>query len=194
MSAGLAVERFQLSTGVPQHFFDSRAPDIARACLAMARRFARGGRLLVFGTGAAATDAQHVAVEFMHPVIVGKRALPAVALNNDTAAVTAHLPAGADDRVAMLIGALGRAGDILMGIESVAGGDAIARGVAVARARGMLTLVLAGQAGAAAAAQADFVFLVPESDPFVVQEVHETLYHVLWELVHVFFENGVADG
>ena len=54
----------------------------------MALRFHRGGKLVVFGTGAASTDAQHVAVEFVHPVIVGKRALPAISLTSDAATVT----------------------------------------------------------------------------------------------------------
>ncbi|MFD0540472.1 SIS domain-containing protein [Actinomadura luteofluorescens] len=61
---------------------------IAAACHAMAARFHAGGRLLTFGTGAAATDAQHVAVEFVHPVIVGKRALPALSLTGDVATLT----------------------------------------------------------------------------------------------------------
>ena len=60
----------------------SAAPELARACHAMAGRFARGGRLLAFGSGCAAADAAHVVVEFAHPVIVGKRALPAMRLDD----------------------------------------------------------------------------------------------------------------
>src|SRR5579864_4067861 len=58
-------------------FFRTEAPRLAEACREMSRRFLAGGRLLAFGRGAAATDGQHVSVEFVHPVIVGKRALPA---------------------------------------------------------------------------------------------------------------------
>ncbi|MFL6059501.1 MAG: phosphoheptose isomerase, partial [Rubrobacteraceae bacterium] len=61
-------------------FFKSEAPRLAEACHEMSRRFLAGGRLLAFGNGSAATDAQHVSVEFVHPVIVGKRALPALDL------------------------------------------------------------------------------------------------------------------
>src|SRR5258708_596165 len=64
------------------------AERVARACYAMAERFHRDGKLIVFGNGGAGTDAQHVAVEFVHPVIVGKRALPAISLTNDVATVT----------------------------------------------------------------------------------------------------------
>src|SRR5438128_12218032 len=77
--------RFEQSMSVPEAFFASEAGRIAEACWAMARRFHQGGRLLAFGNGAWATDAQHVSVEFVNQVIVGKRALQAVALTNDSA-------------------------------------------------------------------------------------------------------------
>src|SRR4028118_788990 len=65
------------------HFFEREAPRLAEACHKMSRRFLARGRLLAFGNGSAATDAQHVSVEFVHPVIVGKRALPALDLGTD---------------------------------------------------------------------------------------------------------------
>ena len=64
-------------------FFEVEAPRLAQACHEMSRRFLAGGRLLAFGNGSAASDAQHVSVEFVHPVIVGKRALPALDLGPD---------------------------------------------------------------------------------------------------------------
>src|SRR5919198_709584 len=84
----LVQTRFEQSMAVPEAFFAAEAGRIAEACWAMARRFHAGGRLLAFGNGAWATDAQHVSVEFVHPVIVGKRALPALALTNDSAALS----------------------------------------------------------------------------------------------------------
>src|ERR671912_2813936 len=66
-----------------ESFFEAEAPRLAEACHEMSRRFLAGGRLLAFGNGSAATDAQHVSVEFVHPVIVGKRALPALDLGPD---------------------------------------------------------------------------------------------------------------
>ena len=136
---------------------------IALACHAMARAFARGGTLLAYGVDAAETDAAHIAVEFMHPVIVGKRALPALAPPND-------------------VYALMRPGDIAVGIDSEAR-DFLDQ----AQSRGLMTISFD-------AGPADFEFTVPSDDPFVRQEVHETTYHVLWELVHVFFEHpGLLD-
>ncbi|MFN2431844.1 MAG: SIS domain-containing protein [Gemmatimonadota bacterium] len=208
----LVVERFARSIEVPQHFFESQADAVSLACCQMARRFQLGGRLLVFGEGAAATDAQHVAVEFVHPVLVGKRALPAVALPNDVAVLTGGGPAaGAESAFADALGILGRPNDMAMGISGGAGSPRVLRGLERAREMGLLTLALLGAAAGGTGEgggpecgwrssadgtvsegggeQTSFVFAVSSSDPLVVQEVHETLYHVLWELVHVFFEH-----
>src|SRR5262249_50296400 len=75
------TEKLEARNQLLEGFFDLEAPRLAVACRAMAARFERGGRLLAFGRGAYSTDAQHVSVEFVHPVIVGKRALPALDLS-----------------------------------------------------------------------------------------------------------------
>src|SRR5438105_15491714 len=92
--AALVAARFEQSMSVPETFFASEAGRIAEACWAMARRFHQGGRLLAFGNGAWATDAQHVSVEFVHPVIGGKRALPAMPLTNASATLSALIAGG----------------------------------------------------------------------------------------------------
>ena len=159
-------------------FFEREQERLARACHDMARTFSRGGTLIAFGTGAAATDAAHVAVEFMHPVIVGKRALPALALTNDATGAAA-------------LGGLTGSGDIALAICHGPPEPALERFLAGARETGALTLAF-GAAGSLP--EADHAFAVPSDDPDVVQEVHETAYHVLWELVHVFFEHpGLLD-
>src|SRR5579875_2974438 len=94
--ARLVAKRFEMSTSVPKTFFEAEAGKIAEACWAMAKRFHRGGRLLAFGNGSSATDAQHVSVEFVHPVIVGKRALPALALTNEGATLSGLMSSEAD--------------------------------------------------------------------------------------------------
>lgn len=170
----IAEQRFAASIDVPTRFFEAEADRIARACLEMARRFNRGGRLLVFGESAAATDAHHVAVEFVHPVLVGKRALPALAVGGDVVASLA---------------VLGRDSDIALGIAGSGLAAPLAAGLAHARAMEMLTIALVGAAGHPPD-DVDFVFAVPTSDTMLVQEVHEMTYHVLWELVHVFLDHG----
>jgi D-sedoheptulose 7-phosphate isomerase len=121
-------------------FFDGEAERIARLCLLLAERFVAGGRLLaVGGSPQTWSDAHHVAVEFVHPVIVGKRALPALAVSQEDVAL------------------LQRREDVVITFEP---------------------LTVAHES-----------FMPPVDDPFIVQELGETLYHVLWELVHVFLEH-----
>jgi len=166
--AALLSERTECNT----RFFEESADGLARVCHLMAERFARGGRLIAFGRSPAArSDARHVAVEFVHPVIVGKRALPAVAF-------------------------AGEGGDLSAQVSLIAAADDVAMGfgadcddpIAVARSRGCLTIAFAPTG-------AEWEFEPPTSDPYVRQELVETLYHVLWELVHVFFEHrGLLEG
>src|SRR5438132_12721243 len=115
----LVTARFEQSMSTPEAFFTAESEKIAEACWAMARRFHQGGRLLAFGNGAWATDAQHVSVEFVHPVIVGKRALPALALTNDSATLSG-LMAGGDTEMpfARQLKVLARPQDIPMGFSS----------------------------------------------------------------------------
>ena len=184
MSVGPALSPERLSAGISgreralESFFEREQERLARACHELARAFSRGGTLVAFGTGAAATDAAHVAVEFMHPVIVGKRALPAVALTNDATGAARG-------------GSLAGAGDIALAISHGAPDPALERFLDGARSRGAITFAFGAEGSAPVA---DHVFAVASGDPDIVQEVHETAYHVLWELVHVFFESpGLLD-
>lgn len=171
------------------------AGTVAEACLAVARAFRAGGRLLVFGTGTAATDAQHVSVEFMHPVIVGKRALPAFSLAADSATVSGLTRAlGPDAVFAHQLRVLGRAQDIAIGISGDGDCPSVVQGLAAARAVGMTTLALVGGDGGEIAARklADHHLIVRSDDNRVVKEGHVTLYHLLWELTHAYLEQPHA--
>ncbi len=156
-------------------FFEENAERIARLCHSMAERFARGGRLVAFGESPAdRSDVRHVAVEFVHPVIVGKRALPAVGLASEGGSLT--------DQVRLLV----EQDDIAIAFG--AQGAETARALRLAGERGCLTIAFAPVG-------AQWEFPPPVDDPFVQQELVETLYHVLWELVHVFFEHrGLLEG
>ncbi len=187
----LVTRRFEQSMSIPQAFFAAESGKIAQACWAMARRFHQGGRLLAFGNGAWATDAQHVSVEFVHPVIVGKRALPALALTNDSATLSGGLPGdGTTTAFAHLLKVLGRPQDIAMGFSPDGNCQNIVTALTEAKHRGMLTLgLVGGDGGLLKQNKLDFCFVVQTRDPLTLQETHEMLYHVLWELVHVFFEH-----
>jgi len=157
----------------------------------MAVRFHRGGKLIVFGNGGTATDAQHVVVEFVHPVIVGKRALPAISLTNDPATLTGIARSDGFEAVfAAQLRLLASPEDIALGL-SVDGRCANVReALREASGMGLLTVALTGGDGGDIARDgaADHVLVAGGTDPCVVKEVHVTTYHILWELVHVFFE------
>ncbi len=182
---------FAQSISVPERFFAASTEEIAAACWAMAKRFHQRGRLIAFGNGAWATDAQHVAVEFVHPVIVGKRALPALALTNDGALVSGlELSNGGGIPFARQLAVLARTNDIAFGFSSDGNCANVVTALMQAKRQGLLTMALTGGDGGVMCKSAlDFCFVVPSANPFVVQETHETLYHILWELVHIFFEH-----
>ena len=136
----------------------------------MASRFARGGKLLACGLRHAMTDAQHVAVEFVHPVVVGKRALPAWDVSH---------------RSCPSLIALTRPEDIVMAFDPSGTDPGLERSLEAVRARGAQTFALAGR-------HADYAIDIVDPDPFIHQEIVEILYHVLWETVHVFLEHGAT--
>jgi D-sedoheptulose 7-phosphate isomerase len=148
-------------------FFRREAPRLAEACREMSGRFLRGGRLLAFGRGPYATDAQHVSVEFVHPVIVGKRALPALDLS------VLFRP---------WLAAILHPEDIVLGFGPPEGDPEIWSTLQEAHSKGAMTFALPGVAGSYAVEAAT-------ADPFLHQEMIEILYHTLWETVHVFFEH-----
>ena len=168
---------YQLATQIEQRllernrvfeeFFQREAVRLAEACREMSERFLRGGRLLAFGRGPYATDAQHVSVEFVHPVIVGKRALPALDLS-------------------ILFGpwlrTILRPEDIVMGFGPPEGDPAVWAALQEAHTHDAMTFALPGTEGSYAVQAAT-------EDPFMHQEMIEILYHTLWETVHVFFEH-----
>ena len=167
-AAELLLERNPLC----RNFFSIEAPRLALACQQMAERFLKGGRLLAFGRGPYATDAQHVSVEFVHPVIVGKRALPALDLS------MAFRP---------WLDALVRPEDMVMGFGPPEGHPEVEAALDAAEARGAMTFALPGERGSYHCRTPDC--RAGTRDPFIHQEVIEILYHTLWETVHVFFEH-----
>jgi D-sedoheptulose 7-phosphate isomerase len=175
----------------PGRLLAQEAGLVAAACRDMAKRFQDGGRLIVFGNDGASADAQHVAVEFVHPVIVGKRALPAFSLGNDVATMTAVANrAGFAEVFSHQLAVVAEPRDIALGISPDGRCENVRRGLAQAHATGLLTVALTGGDGGPIAAEpgVDHMLIARSDDPCVVKEIHVTIYHVLWELVHVFFE------
>ena len=181
-----------------RRYFGAEAGRLAELCHRMAERLARGGRLIALGVSPQArSDARHVAVEFVHPVIVGKRALPALAVTAEGGPLLDQLELAVEP------------GDTVMAFE---GGESAAA-VRASRERGCLTVAFesAGaewqlepdgvEGGHRPPSQPDGVeggHRPPSQPPmgaFVRQELAEAPYHLLWELVHVFFDHrGLLEG
>jgi D-sedoheptulose 7-phosphate isomerase len=160
-------ERLLERNQVSEEFFSREAQRLALASREMAERFLQGGRLLAFGGGPYATDAQHVSVEFVHPVIVGKRALPALDLSF---------------LFRSWLDAILRPEDMVMGFGPPEGDPEAWSALRAAQARGAMTFALPGIEGS-------YAIKAASHHPFIHQEIVEVLYHVLWETVHVFFEH-----
>ncbi|HEY4440768.1 MAG TPA: SIS domain-containing protein [Candidatus Elarobacter sp.] len=166
------AHRLRARDAVMRAFFAREAPRLARAAREIAARFERGGRLYAFGQGPYATDAAHVSVEFIHPVIVGKRALPALDASRAPEAIAEAL-IGPDD-VALAFG-------------PPEGDPRDLRALGIAARKGAYTLAWPGD-------DADFAVDAPSDDAHVHQEAFELLGHTLYESVHVFLEHGRALG
>ncbi|GLW09266.1 phosphoheptose isomerase [Microtetraspora sp. NBRC 13810] len=183
------IEEACESRAAPHRALALDAERIALACRDMAQRFHAGGRLLTFGNGTAAADAGHLAVEFSHPVGVGKRALPAISLAGDAAAVTGLARLGGQAAAfSAQLRLLGGPGDVAVGIVAGDPCENVRTALAAARELGMLTVALTGQA--TAGVTADHLLAAGSDDPLITRELHVTTYHLLWELVHMFFEHS----
>jgi D-sedoheptulose 7-phosphate isomerase len=167
LAARLAA-RLRERNALLRPFFAREALPLARAAQAIAERFDRGGRLYAFGRGPYATDAAHVSVEFIHPVIVGKRALPAL----DASAAPGPI-----------LDALAGADDVALAFGPPEGDRELLDALDVAAARGAFTVAWPGTGAAYAVAS-------PSDDAHVHQEAFEVLGHTLYESAHVFLEHA----
>jgi D-sedoheptulose 7-phosphate isomerase len=174
------------SAATSETFFTAEADRIVACCRAMAAAFDAGCRLFVMGNGGSACDAQHVAVEFMHPIIEKRPPLPALALATDTALLTA---VGNDQDFSLAFSEqlrlLARTGDIALGISTSGKSANVTRALGVARDLGLLTVGFTGRDGGRMADLCDHYFTVPSFSIHRIQETHATLLHVVWDLIHV---------
>ena len=174
------------SMSTKEEFFTESAERIAECCAAMVRAFDAGQRLFVMGNGGSSCDAQHVAVEFMHPIIEKRPALPVLALTTDTALLTA---VGNDQDFSLAFAKqlrlLGRPGDMALGISTSGKSANVNRALKTAREMGMLTVGFSGRDGGRMPDTCDYCFTVPSFSIHRIQETHETLLHIMWDLIHV---------
>jgi D-sedoheptulose 7-phosphate isomerase len=157
---------------------------IVAAAAAIRRAFAGGGRLLAFGNGGSAADAQHLASELVGRFARERAAMAALALTADTSALTSISNDYGYDRVfARQVEGLGRPGDVALGITTSGASRNVVAALEAAKAHGLTTIALTGRDGGAAGAAADIHVNVPEASTARVQEVHRTIIHAICELI-----------
>jgi D-sedoheptulose 7-phosphate isomerase len=167
------------SVEMKEKFFVKYATEIESLSKEMAERFLRGHKLLTMGNGGSLCDALHFAVEFTHPIIE-KRAATDVAtmtaISNDTDYARVFV-----DQLRLL----GQPGDIALAVSTSGKSPNLIYALEEARKKQMLTVAWAGKDGGRFPEVADYCFIVPSYSIHRIQEVHATLVHVLWDLVHI---------
>lgn len=157
---------------------------VAEAARLLGDAYERGGKLLVFGNGGSAADAQHLCGELVVRFQKNRRALGAIALCCDAAVMTACANDFAYVEVfARQIEALGRSGDIALGISTSGSSPNVLKGLQTARSLGLQTILLTGQRALENAAQFDLVLAAPGSNTARIQELHLAAYHMICELI-----------
>lgn len=172
------------SVRVKSEFFQTQASLVAQTSRKIAEALRQGRKILIFGNGGSAADAQHIAAEFVGRFIPDRRALPAISLATDTSALTAlGNDYGYNAVFSRQVEALGNSGDVAIGISTSGNSPNVLEALEVARQKGLLTIGFTGQDGGKMKGLADVLFRVPTRMTPRIQETHITLGHVLCELI-----------
>jgi len=189
VSRDVVKAQFEESLRVKRVFLDQYAEATARAAEMLMTSLRAGGKILLFGNGGSAADAQHIAAELVGRFSRQRDGLPAIALTTDTSALTAIAnDFGYEEIFARQIRALGRAGDVAIAISTSGRSPSVLRAVEACKAIGMPTVGLAGGSGGLLVGVVDLPLVVTAStDAARIQETHITIGHVLCDLIDAAF-------
>jgi len=172
------------SLEVKSRFFEAQTADVHRAAQMIAQAFNANGKLLVFGNGGSAADAQHIAGELVNRFLQERRALPAIALTTDGGVLTCIAnDDGFENVFARQIEALGTKGDVCLAISTSGTSPNVTAACEQARKQGMIVIGLLGRDGGKVAALCDLALIVPSDDTQRIQETHNLIGHIICELV-----------
>jgi phosphoheptose isomerase len=176
------------SVALKQRFFESQAALLLRCVEVLTETLRAGGKVLIFGNGGSAADAQHFAAELSGRFLRERAALPVLALTTDTSALTAIAnDYGYEHVFARQLEAHGRAGDVAIGISTSGTSPSVVRALETARNRGLVTIAMTGRGGGLLAPLADHLIDVPHRETARIQEVHGMVVHIVCELVEEAF-------
>jgi D-sedoheptulose 7-phosphate isomerase len=186
LNTAAVLRQAKESALVKEAFFTEHAERIVACAAALAKTFDAGGRLLAFGNGGSSCDAQHAALEFMHPIHARRPALPAIALGSGAAWLTA---VGNDqdfsEAFEQELALLARKGDAVLALSTSGQSANVNRALKRARELSLLTIGFSGKDGGKMAGLCDHFFRVGSFSIHRIQETQETLLHVLWDAVHL---------
>ena len=177
-------KRFEETEKVKKQFLQENHPQLIAIIKLIADALENGSKLLLFGNGGSAAEAQHLAAEFVNRFLMNRPPLPAIALNTDSSILTSI---GNDYNFSEVfskqIVALGKEGDIAIGISTSGNSANVIRAIEVAKEMGIETIALTGNDGGDLAKVADHSLIVPSSSTPCIQEVHMAVGHILCEMV-----------
>lgn len=185
-SHAIIMRKVQESTKTAIEFFEQNADQLTALAQTMAIAFQTDHRLFVIGNGGSSCDAEHVSVEFMHPIFEKRKPLPCISLTTQSALISAI--ANDMDFSAVYMSPLlqlAKSGDMLLAITSSGMSANIVRAVQEARKRDLVTIAFNGKDGGRLSDLADWNFVVPSYSIHRIQETHVILLHVLWDLIHI---------
>jgi D-sedoheptulose 7-phosphate isomerase len=182
------IERIQQiarqSIETKRAFFESQSEGVARAAEIIIESVRTGGKLLIFGNGGSAADAQHIAAELVNRLNYDRPAIPAIALTTDTSILTSvGNDTSFDELFERQVRALGRAGDVAVAISTSGNSPNVIRAAATAREMGIKLVGLAGRTGGKLASMVDVALIVEADSTQRIQETHITIGHILCEMV-----------
>jgi len=184
-------KRFKESTEVKNRFLKENLPKLLEVIKLISQTFEAGNKLLLFGNGGSAADAQHLAAEFVNRYIIDRPPLPAIALTTDTSILTSISNDIAFNEVfAKQLRALGKEGDVAVGLSTSGNSSSVIRGFEVAKEMGIKTVALTGNDGGVLVKVADIALIVSSTSTPRIQEAHILIGHILCEMVEhqLFFK------
>jgi D-sedoheptulose 7-phosphate isomerase len=190
-------KRFKESAEVKNRFLKENLPRLIDGIRLISHAFESGNKLFFFGNGGSAADAQHLAAEFVNRYIMDRPPLPAIALTTDTSILTSVSNDIAFKEIfAKQLKALGKVGDVAIGISTSGNSPNVIKAFEVAKEMGMKTVALTGNDGGMLSKMADISLTVPSTSTPRIQEVHILIGHILCEMVehHLFLKSPAMDG
>jgi D-sedoheptulose 7-phosphate isomerase len=187
----IILKRFKESSEVKTRFLKENMSNLLAVIKLISHTFEGGNKLFFFGNGGSAADAQHLAAEFVNRYVMERPPLPAIALTTDTSILTSVSNDLAFHEVfSKQLRALGKEGDVTIGISTSGNSPNIIKAFEVAKEMGMKTVALTGNDGGAVAKMVDFPLIVPSSSTPRIQETHILIGHILCEMVehYLFFK------